>query len=216
LWPFIHHERQGTKSEFRIRPLIFFYSRDEKDFTLMIFFYIFYMSLQNFTRNIVIWPLLTWIKSRTSNHGTGSSFRAFFFGALLYINLKRENTDIHKYFKKIIFPLLLIWSTEDTRAANRYIFQTFLLLFWKYRSGPTQAFTLIVPSYFFYRGEQYTIQQFWPFFGTQKRKNQYNEWSTIYPFFRFRSDLDTVVPKKKTLHILWPIVCFVFQLTHLV
>ncbi|KAL0490459.1 hypothetical protein AKO1_009528 [Acrasis kona] len=162
----------------------------------MFLFYLFHFSLFNGCKKYILVPLLTYFSKDESK------FRGFLFGGLYYIHLINEGT-VRVFEKHVILPLLTVWEVSKDRTKELSHFRTILLLYWSWRNTDSYT-TCFLPIYFYFKNDTFTIQQFWPLFGTQNRVNRYNEWSIIYPFFRFRKEIDGE-QKMRTLHLLWPI-----------
>lgn len=169
---------------------------DTNSFSIAFLFYSIYISITELKKQIFLLPLLLYYYWEKAAQST----KFLLFGGLVY---RSKVATSYQYLH-----ILPFWFSRDVKQENsRQLFHILFPLFWKYKTM-TSSFSCILPLYWFYHGKGWYIRHLWPFFGIVNSKDKFNEWSILYPFFRYRKNTQDV---GWIVHIGWPLVCYKTQ-----
>lgn len=154
-------------------------------------------------RPITAWPLLyhtnglqvaetdiflPLLKYERKQDWTRYALRPFLFST--------ESDPSRDYRKtSFLWPLNIYKQESDTTTFHSVPF------FW-YKHSRYRRYNIIFPVYWKGEGSASSYFHLWPFLGINRKDETYREYSTLYPFFRYGSDLFT---GDIDLHFPWPI-----------
>lgn len=146
---------------------------------------VYYRGEENFANADVLWPIFHYERKYGWQR---YAFRPFIFAT--------QKDALKDYRQTNILWQFVEYERDGSKNLTRHIFP----LYW-YRNSLSVKYNILAPLYWQGVIKEFSFFHIWPFFGVN-RKEDFTEYSTLYPFFKYGFNQDLT---EKNLDLFWPI-----------